>query len=325
MKKRRGWVLLPGIAVLYALLCAVCPGFARRALNGLSLPAMAALHRWTARASFPVAELMAAGLASAAACALIEALARAMAGRNAMPLKRWAAGVLRVSLALACALTLLWAPARALPFESPPVPNAEQLEALCDALVASLNASPLRFDSAEAALSAAPEVAGLPWTAVKAARWPEWMRALRVSGLFVPLTGEAIANSGAPAPLVPFTAVHELMHLRGIADEGAANIEAWRRCTNVDGPFADSARLWALRYALGMLGQADAPARLRVYEKMKDPLRQVFHAVHGEASSAPAPAPLPGLVLTRGDYGALVGALCIKSVESGEWSVECKE
>ncbi|MBR6221709.1 MAG: hypothetical protein IKQ80_14180, partial [Clostridia bacterium] len=58
------------------------------------------------------------------------------------------------------------------------------------------------------------------------------------------------------------------------------------------------------------LGRADAPARLRVYAKMKDPLRQVFHDIHGEASAAPSPAPLPGLALTRGDYGAMVGALC---------------
>ena len=310
MRTRRGWFILLGLTVLYALLCAVSPGFARAALNGLTLPAMAALHRLTARAPFPAAELLAAGLTSAAACALVEALARAVAGRSAKPLKRWLWGTLRLFLILACTLTLLWAPARALPFEAPPVPDAAQLEKLCDALVASLNASPLRFPGAGEALAAAPEVAGLQGSAVKAARWPELMRTFHVSGLFVPLTGEAIADAGAPAPLIPFTAVHELMHLRGIADEGAANIEAWQRCTDAGGPFADSARLWALRYALGMLGWADAPARLRVYAKMKDPLRQVFHDIHGEASAAPSPAPLPGLALTRGDYGAMVGALC---------------
>ena len=57
MNKRRGWVILPGMTVLYALLCAFSPGFARAALNGLCLPATAALHRLTARVPFAVAEL----------------------------------------------------------------------------------------------------------------------------------------------------------------------------------------------------------------------------------------------------------------------------
>lgn len=319
MNKRRGWGLLTGMTAACALLCATSPGFARRALNGLSLPAMAALHRWTARAPFPVAEVLAMALIAAALCALVEALARAVAQRSAAPLKRCLAGALCLFLALACALTLLWAPARALPFDGPSAPNADQLEELCDALVTALNASPLCFDSASDALADAPRVAGLPGSAVKAARWPEWMRFIHISGLFVPITGEAIVDAGAPAPLVPFTAVHELMHLRGVADEGAANIEAWRRCTEAGGAFADSARLWALRYALGMLGRADAPARLRVYAKMKDPLRQVFHDIHGEAGpAADSPAPLPGLALTQGDYGALVGALCQLTAASSQ-------
>ena len=126
------------------------------------------------------------------------------------------------------------------------------------------------------------------------------MDAARVSGLFVPLTGEALVDAGTPASLLPFTAVHELTHLAGIADEGAANIEAWRRCMAAGGAFADSARLWTLRYAMGMLARADAPAHLRMSAKMKDPLSQVFDQVNGEAE-------------TRNGYGAVVAALCVDS------------
>ena len=320
MEKGRGWIALPGTTAAYALLCAYSPDFARAALNALSLPATAALHRLTAPVPFPAAEALAAGLAAAAVCVLAEALCRAAHTRSLTPLGRWLKGIGEMLLTLACALTMLWSPARALPFEAPPEPDAGQLEWLCGELVAALNASPLRFPDAEAALSAAPATAGLPGCAVKAARYPEWMRALRVSGLFMPLTGEALTDGGAPAPLIPFTAVHELMHLRGIADEGAANIEAWRRCIDAGGPFADSARLWALRYALGRLGLADGPARLRIYEKMEDPLRQVFHDINGEVRPAGRSSGLlPGLALTRGDYGALVGALC----QGSAWSVEC--
>jgi len=53
-------------------------------------------------------------------------------------------------------------------------------------------------------------------------------------------------------------AVHESMHLRGYAGEGAANIAAWNECMARGGAYAESARLWALRYGMGML-QREAP------------------------------------------------------------------
>lgn len=293
MDKRAGYAVALGALGMYAALCAVDADFARAALNGVSLPAMAWLHRLTAPIPFPAAEALAMGII---AVALFE-LARALRAFDPKALRRCAAGLLCAALALGGLMELVWLPAVAAPREAPPQPDANQLEWLCAELIDALNASPLAFPDAAESLAAAPDAAGLPGRAVKAARWPEWMRAFHICGLFVPLTGEVLADAGAPAPLVPFTAVHELMHLSGIGDEGAANIAAWRLCLSAGGAFADSARLWALRYALGMLARADAPARLRCHERMKDPLRQVFHEINGEAAA-------------RGDYMAMVGALC---------------
>ena len=107
-----------------------------------------------------------------------------------------------------------------------------------------------------------------------------------------------------PAPLVPFTAVHELTHLTGIADEGAANLAAWNRCTAAGGPFADSARLWALRYAMGQLHDADPAAWQAVQNKMKDALLRTFLDCGAEAEFTPR-----RLSLARGNYADLAGYL----------------
>ena len=310
MKKPPRFPLIPASLVGFALLCQVSPGFSRLALDRLSRPAMALLHRLTAPVSFPVAEVAALALAGWAALSLAASLLWAIARRSAAPLIGWLRGLARAALALAGLLALLWAPARALPVESLPGPDDARLATLCGVLIDDLNASPLAFPTPGDALKAAPAAAGMAQGAAKAARYPEWMRAAQVCGLFVPLTGEALVDADAPAPLVPFTAVHELAHLAGIADEGAANIAAWQRCMEAGATFADSARLWALRYAMGMLRQRDADAWRQMSAKMEDATTRVFRMCGGECHPPLRRAgglPWPGLA--RGDYTALVAFL----------------
>lgn len=279
-----------GAAGLYALLCGCRPGFARAALDGFARPAMSGLHRLTAAAPFPVVEPLFIATAAATLMALV-------GGRAA----RRRAG--RMIIALVSILVLLWAPAMAQPVEAPPTPSARQLERLCDRLIVALNQSNL--DIGDDALRRAGAVAGMPGCVVKAARYPEWMRATRCAGLFMPLTGEALVDAGAPAALVPFTAVHELMHLNGVADEGAANALAWEMCVRTGGDFAASARLWALRYAMGLLRAADAAAFHRAEMKMEAALSRAFLASGGGI----APASPATFSLARGDYAAFVRAL----------------
>jgi len=296
-----------GAAVALAAYGAACRSdgrFARLALDRLSVPAMAALHRLTAPIPFPVAEPAALALAAALAWTLTSALCRAAAKRSPLPLRRWLSGLGAAALLLGGGLALLWAPARAIPAVTLPSPETGALIQLCQSLIDDLNASPLAFPDPAQTLARAPEVAGLAGCAVKAARYPEWMRSCQAAGLFVPLTGEALVDASAPASLLPFTAVHELMHLAGVADEGAANIAAWRRCVAADEPFANSARLWALRYALGLLRQRDRASWRQARTKMEGALERAFLDCGGEL---PPARQAPGLRV--GDYAALVSCL----------------
>lgn len=304
-KGRHRHIVLAAVPLLFALACRLCPGLAALALRRLSRPGMRALHRFTAPLPFPLSEALVLGLVALASFTLPAAALRAAARRDARPLRRWLRASFGALLALTMELALLWGPALLAPAEAVPEPDAARLEALCGELIDALNGAALEFPSPAESLRLAPAVAGMPGCAVKAARYPEWMRAAGISGLFVPLTGEALVDAGAPEALIPFTATHELAHLAGVADEGAANLIAWDRCLSAGGAFADSARLWALRYALGLLRRADPAACRRALESMKDPLSQVFHRSGGEAACLPART----FSLSRGDYAALAGYL----------------
>lgn len=303
MNARRALPLLAAVPGLFLLICRLYPAAARAALEGFSAPVMARLHRLTALIPFPVAEPLALALAVLLTSSTIAAL------RNRRR-PRFAARALLVLLAL---LAVLWGPALCLPEEPVVAPGGEQLAWLCGDLIDRLNASPLAFPDPAEALSLAPAVAGRPARSVKAVRWPEWMEACRIWGLFVPLTGEALVDVEAPAPLLPFTAVHELTHLSGIADEGAANVAAWDLCMAVGGPFADSARLWALRYAMGQLHHSDPAAWSAVQNKMKAALLRTFLDCGAEAEGNG-----PRLLsVIRGDYAALTGYLAGHGAGSG--------
>ena len=291
--------------LLFALLCRVSPGLAALLLDRLTRPALLALNRWAARIPFPLAEPIAFTAGAVALAALVWALSQ----HRAAALVGWLKGMAAACIITLWVLALTWLPAMVQPVDAPPAPGANQLEWLCAQLIDQLNAAPLSFPEPSEALRLAPEAAGLSGCAVKAARYPEWMRAAGISGLFAPPTGEAIVDAeGCPA-LIPFTAVHELMHLGGIAGEGAANIAAWERCLAAGGAFADSARLWALRYALGQLNRSDEAAWRRVRGNMKDPLARVFQDCGSEVMPRNRFTLVPGFARIGGDYGDLTGWL----------------
>lgn len=292
------WVA--GAAGVYALLCRFWPGFARAALDGFALPVMNWLHRLTAAVPFPVVEPLAIGLMAV----LLISMMKAAITRRVRAL----GGVAWTAIMIAVLLIILWGPAMAQPVEAAPIPTVRQLERLCVQLIDRLNDVDWDGIDAVACLRRAGEVAGMSNRVVKAARYPEWMRACRCAGLFVPLTGEALVDADAPTALVPFTAVHELTHLSGVADEGAANLLAWERCVAAGGDFAASARLWALRYAMGLLEEAEYVLCRRVETKMDAALSRVYREAGGGIAPA-SPAPFS---LTRGDYAALAKHLAAR-------------
>ena len=249
-------------------------------------PALSALHRWTARLPFPLLEPLALG-------ALLSLFRRR---------RLWMTAVI-FSIYM-----LFWYPAYWMnPQGAYPEPEACQLEQQCLELIRALDASPLHFDSP---YSQAGSVAGLHTAVVKPARYPEWMRAMGISGMFSPWTGEVIVDPGISPALLPFTCVHELEHLKGVADEGAANIAAYRDCVSHGGMFADSARLWALRYALPRLRALDAEAADRVALHMDARLTQCLGGTEWTPALPHPLARILGIARQTTDYPLLTDWLC---------------
>ena len=256
----------------WLMACRWVPGLAEKWHMAVALPALRALHRASSAFPFPLLEPL------ALAVPIIALVRRRMA---------------RALLAIAGIYALLWYPAYWA--EAPevfPIADAAALETLCGDLTDRLKGPAPDLDGTAEALP------------VKLARYPEWMSALGIAGLFSPWTGEALADPEAAPEARPFTCVHELAHLEGIADEGAANLAAWEKCLNAGGPFADSARLWALRYAMGQLCQQDEGAWLAARRRMGEGLLETFIQCGGEAEAA-----APRFSLTTGDYGALAWSL----------------
>ncbi len=90
-----------------------------------------------------------------------------------------------------------------------------------------------------------------------------------VSGIYSPFTVEANINGEMPGMEKPFTACHELSHLRGYMNEGEANYIGWLACISSDDPtFNRSGWLIAWMHAGGALRRI-APER---YEKLRERL-----------------------------------------------------
>ena len=225
MARRR--MLAGGLA--FFLLIRLLPGFAVFWGKWLSLPLLELLK--ALGGCFPLV-LLEYGMAAAGLFLLWSLFKRKLMRR-----------LTGMVLSLAIAYLSLWYP---LYFAAQPAYSAGpvQLAALCQSLIDELNASEMDF----------PDIADLP---AKTARFPGWMEVLNISGFCSFFTGEAIVSPNLPLAALPFTAVHEQMHLQGIAGEGAANIAAWEACMELGGGYAASARLWALRYAMGELRKTD--------------------------------------------------------------------
>ena len=290
---------------LFALECLLSPDFRERWTRGAAVPAALLLNRLTGFFRAPVCEPLALLGLAALTLSVLSGLLAALRRRKCSLLRRAPRMALRTACLLAGALVLLWLPMAAQPPRFAPIPNADALEALCGALIDALVADQAPEPFAADILREAPAAAGLPKSAVKAARAPAWLRRLCALGVYVPWTGEAIVDGTASPALLPFTAVHELMHLSGLSDEGAANLAAWHRCVAYGGAFARSARLWALRYALGLLNALDLSAGQRVLARMRD----LSHRLPADAFCVVPPREpvAPGGRLTG--YSALIGWL----------------
>ncbi len=299
--------VLAGGSALFLLACRLLPGLADGWMTAVFAPVSGALSGLSGRCSFAVAEPLALLLAALFVFLLFRS-------------RRGACLLLSVVLA---GYAFLWAPAYfATQRYAVGEVDASSLTAVCAELVENLNtygAFTLPDDVGERAL----EVAALadtpvrPAAAPKYARYPEWMRALSLAGLYVPWTFEALLNPDEPPAGQPFTAVHELMHLGGVADEGQANICAYEACRRAGGAFAYSADLWALKYALEALRALDATAGNAFVAALSVSVRADFFAIGGVAQAASARGgvaqaflQISGIGAKTDSYGALAAWLC---------------
>ena len=90
-----------------------------------------------------------------------------------------------------------------------------------------------------------------------------------VSGIYSPFTVEANINGEMPGMENPFTACHELSHLRGYMNEGEANYIGWLACIGSDDPaFNRSGWLTGWMYAGGTLRKIAPERYARLCEKL---------------------------------------------------------
>lgn len=90
-----------------------------------------------------------------------------------------------------------------------------------------------------------------------------------VSGIYSPFTVEANINGEMPDMEKPFTACHELSHLRGYMNEGEANFIGWLACiSSADPSFNRSGWLIAWMHAGATLRRVDPDRYDSLYKKL---------------------------------------------------------
>ena len=114
---------------------------------------------------------------------------------------------------------------------------------------------------------------------VKKLGWADMYTSMGITGLTMPLTGEAAVNPQIPAVTIPFVMCHEMAHRMCIATERDANLAGFLACDANSSPvFRYSGYYMALRYCYSALlsvgtTSADAAAQ-KIYNNLTPELRR---------------------------------------------------
>ena len=264
MKRRRSLAAL----FIALLLTAVClhPRLARMWARCAALPALRLLSAATMRLPFALMEW---GLVAFCALALSAAARRWLRRGPFAALRLLGRRLTGLALALIFSILALWLPLYRVVETPVYAASKEQLLASCAALIDALNETELDFSNPPEALPA------------KRISFPFWMRAFGIMGFFAFPTGEALISPELADSAAPFVAVHEAMHAQGHAGEGAANIAAWEECISRGGVYADSARLWALKYSMEAVYDCDPQAYARLRQQMRESTFAAYREVGG--------------------------------------------
>lgn len=113
---------------------------------------------------------------------------------------------------------------------------------------------------------------------VKELAWADFYTSMGITGVHMPITGEAAVNPQTPAVSLPYTMCHEMAHRMCIATERDANLAAFLACdAHTDVAFRYSGYYMAFRYcyiALRSVGTTSADAAAQtIYNGLTAELR----------------------------------------------------
>ena len=114
---------------------------------------------------------------------------------------------------------------------------------------------------------------------VKELGWADMYTSMGITGVHMPLTGEAAVNPRIPVVAMPFTMCHEMSHRMCIAIERDANFAAFMACdANSDPIFRYSGYFMAFRYCYNALlarnTSATDAAATEIYNGLNDLLKR---------------------------------------------------
>ena len=258
------------IAAIFTAAFCLHPSLAAGWAEAVSRPALRALSQLTGRLPFPLLEW---GVLAIAIALFGGACFRW--GRRGLrsALTQLARRLFCCILAIAIVFSTLWLPLYHTSIRPACAATDAQLAAACENLIQALNESSADFSRVPNDLPA------------KVIDFPFWMRLFDITGFFSFPTGEALVSPELPDCALPFVAVHERMHANGYAGEGAANIAAWEDCLARGELYADSARVWALKYSMDALRDRDPAAYAACRRLMSESTSDNYHAIGGGTRS----------------------------------------
>ena len=159
---------------------------------------------------------------------------------------------------------------------------------------------------------------------VKKLSWAEMYSSMGITGVTMPITGEAAVNPMIPVVSMPFTMCHEMAHRMAIAPERDANLAGFLGCIHHENPqFVYSGYFMAYRYCMSALqsvgsGEASAAAvriATGVNEYLKGDIADYnafFIQHHNEVASDIADAANDAYIKVSGDESGVksYGEVC---------------
>ena len=132
---------------------------------------------------------------------------------------------------------------------------------------------------------------------VKELGWADMYTSMGITGIHMPLTGEAAVNPQTPVVAIPFTMCHEMSHRMCIANERDANFGAFLACdANSDPIFRYSGYFMAFRYCYNALlsrnTSTTTAAAAELYAGISDQMKldliyyREFYAEHQDANAS---------------------------------------